>query len=170
MQFGRGPRPCLVGVQKEEGNHEREQAGGFGEGEAKDGVREELTWNWALISNRGILTLMPQGLSASSQLERNGRLLTSEGRVASDTVDERAEDGADTNTSTGETDGSGTGTVDLGSSDDGGGSGLDHDAAGLHHAAHHVGGEVVASAIEEQAVADSGLLAYRADDGAWDGS
>ncbi len=37
--------PRLVGVEKEEGNHEGEQAGGFGEGKAQDGVREELTCN-----------------------------------------------------------------------------------------------------------------------------
>lgn len=98
------------------------------------------------------------------------QLLTSEGRVASNTVDERAEDGADTDTSASETNGGGTSTVNLGSSDDGGGSRLDDDASGLHHTTHHVGGEVLAGAIEEQAVADSGLLAYRADDGAWDGS
>jgi len=33
----------LVGVQHEERNHEGEEAGGFGEGETKNGVREELT-------------------------------------------------------------------------------------------------------------------------------
>jgi len=97
-------------------------------------------------------------------------LLTSEGRVAGNAVDESAKDGADTDTSASETDGGGTSTVDLGSSDDGGGRGLDDDAAGLHDATHHVGGEVIAGAIEEQAMADGGLLAYRADDGAGDGS
>lgn len=33
----------LVGVQEEEGHHEGEQAGSFGESETKNGVREELT-------------------------------------------------------------------------------------------------------------------------------
>jgi hypothetical protein len=97
-------------------------------------------------------------------------LLTSEGRVASNTVDESGEDRADTDTGTSEANGGSTGTVNLGSSDDGCGSGLNDDAARLHDATHHVGREVVASAIEEQTVADSGLLADRADDGAWDGS
>ena len=38
-------KPRLVGIEKEEGNHEGEQAGGFGEGEAQDGVREKLACN-----------------------------------------------------------------------------------------------------------------------------
>jgi hypothetical protein len=37
-----GPCSCLVGVEEEEGNHEGEQAGSFGEGKAQDGVREKL--------------------------------------------------------------------------------------------------------------------------------
>lgn len=35
-------RQHLVSVEKEEGNHEGEQAGSFGKGETKDGKREEL--------------------------------------------------------------------------------------------------------------------------------
>jgi hypothetical protein len=97
-------------------------------------------------------------------------MLTSEGRVAGNTIDESGEHGANTNTGTSETDSGGTSTVNLGSSDDGGGSGLDDDAPRLHDTTHHVGGEIFAGAIEEQTVADSRLLAYRADDGAWDGS
>jgi hypothetical protein len=111
---------------------------------------------------------MPQVAVDHSQLK--SQLLTSEGRVAGNTVDQSGKDGADTDTSTSETNGGSTSAVDLGSSDDGSGSRLDDDTAGLHDSTHHVGGDVVAGAIEEQAVADSGLLAYRADDGAWDGS
>lgn len=97
-------------------------------------------------------------------------MLTSEGRVASNTIDESGEDGADANTSASETDSSGTCTVNLGSSDDGSSSGLDDDAPRLHDTTHHIGSEVIAGAIEEQTVADSRLLAYRANDGAWNGS
>lgn len=39
------PGPCLVGVEEEESNHQGEQAGGFGEGKAQNGVREKLTCN-----------------------------------------------------------------------------------------------------------------------------
>jgi len=34
----------LVGVEDEESNHQREQAGGFCEGETQNGVAEELTY------------------------------------------------------------------------------------------------------------------------------
>jgi hypothetical protein len=45
MQLGRFPTISLVGVEKEEGNHQGEQASSFREGETQDGVREELTCN-----------------------------------------------------------------------------------------------------------------------------
>lgn len=35
----------LVGIQKQESNHEREEAGSFGESESQDSVREELTFS-----------------------------------------------------------------------------------------------------------------------------
>lgn len=34
----------LVGIQKQESNHEREKSGSFGESESEDSVREELTY------------------------------------------------------------------------------------------------------------------------------
>jgi hypothetical protein len=43
MQSRDGPGPCLVSVENEERDHEGEQAGSFGEGKAKNGIREKLT-------------------------------------------------------------------------------------------------------------------------------
>ena len=37
--------PYLVSVEEEESNHEGEQAGGFGEGKAENGILEELSWS-----------------------------------------------------------------------------------------------------------------------------
>ena len=54
--------------------------------------------------------------------------LTPEGRVAGDTLDEATENCADTDTSTGKTDGSETSTLDLGGGDHGGSGGLSDDA------------------------------------------
>lgn len=85
-------------------------------------------------------------------------MLTAERRVAGDTGDEGAEDGADTDTSAGETDGGEAGALHLGGGDDGGGGGLSDDAALLHGVADHVAGHVVAAgAVHEQAMADGGL-------------
>jgi hypothetical protein len=83
------------------------------------------------------------------------RCLTSHGRVASDTVDEGAENSADTDTSTGQADRGRTSTVHLGSRDDGGSGRLDDDAPRLHGAAHHGRRKSGAAAIEKQAVAAS---------------
>jgi len=83
------------------------------------------------------------------------RYLTSHGRVASDTVDEGAENSADTDTSTGQADRGRTSTVHLGSRDDGGSGRLDDDAPRLHGAAHHGRRKSGAAAIEKQAVAAS---------------
>jgi hypothetical protein len=54
--------------------------------------------------------------------------LTPEGGVAGNTLDKTSENRADTDTSTGETNGSETGTLDLGGSDHGGSGGLNDDA------------------------------------------
>jgi hypothetical protein len=61
---------------------------------------------------------------------QNGVLeeLTPEGRVAGNTLDETSENRTDTDTGTGETNGSETGTLDLGGSDHGGGGRLSDDA------------------------------------------
>jgi hypothetical protein len=106
----------LSNVKEQEGHHEREQAGGFSEGETQDGVLEELT---------------------------------TEGRVAGDTLDEATEHGSDTNTSTGEANGGKTSTLDLSSGDNGGGSGLGDDATGLDHVAAEVAGDGGASSVAE---------------------
>jgi len=94
---------------------------------------------------------------------------TSEGRVASDTVDQGGEDGPDTDTGTGQTDGGRTGAVQLGGDDDGRGRGLGNDATRLHGTADHARAEVGAGIVEEQAVADR-WLPGGADNGALDGS
>ena len=54
--------------------------------------------------------------------------LTPEGGVAGNTLDEATENCADTDTSTGKTDGSETSTLDLGGGDHGGSGGLSDDA------------------------------------------
>lgn len=98
-------------------------------------------------------------------------ILTSESRVARDTIDERAKDSANSDTGTRKTDGGGTGSVHLGSRDQGRSGRLDDDAPRLHGTANHGGGERVATAIEKQAVAASSLAGGDSgDDGAWDAS
>jgi hypothetical protein len=99
-------------------------------------------------------------------------ILTSKSRVASDTVDERAEDSANSDTGTRKADGGGTCSVHLGSRDQGRGGRLDDDAPRLHRTANHRGGEGVATAIEKQAIAASRLAGGGdgGDDGAWDAS
>ena len=78
--------------------------------------------------------------------------LATEGRVAGDTLDQAAEDSADTNTGASETNGSNTGALDLGGSDHGGGSRLSDDAAGLNDVAADVVGELGAHGAEDEAV------------------
>jgi hypothetical protein len=97
-------------------------------------------------------------------------MLTSEGGVASNTLDESAEDASDTDTSTSEAHGGETGTLHLGGGQDGSGRGLDDDTALLHGVADHVVGEVVACAIEEETAAGSSRLASSGEDGAGDAS
>jgi len=77
--------------------------------------------------------------------------LTPEGRVAGNTLDEATENRADTDTSTGKTDGSETSTLDLSGSDHGGSGGLGDDATLLDD----VAGGVVA---EGTAGSDEGAL------------
>jgi len=77
--------------------------------------------------------------------------LTPEGGVAGNTLDETTENRSDTNTGTGKTDGSETGTLDLSGSDHGGSGGLGDDATLLDD----VAGGVVA---EGAAGSDEGAL------------
>ena len=145
--------PYLVGVEEEESNHEGEQAGGFGEGEAKNGILEELTWSTRPVS------------TSIDGSQRHRRRLTTDGGVAGGTLDQGAEDVSDTNTGTGEADRGETGTVDLGSGHDGSRGRLDNDAAGLHGVAHERRGEALA----DEAIAASRLARSR-EDGAGDAS
>lgn len=155
---------CLVGVEDQEGNHEGEEARGFSESETQNGVREELT------CDGGLRQLIPFFCGRLNPRFIWIFSLTTEGWVAGDTGDQRAEDRADTNTGTSQTDGSQTGTLHLGSSYDGCGGGLSYDTARLHCAADHVAGEAVAGAVaEEEAIADK-RLARRLNEGARDAS
>jgi hypothetical protein len=87
--------------------------------------------------------------------------LTPKGRVACDTLDKGTENRTDTDTSTGETDGSDTGALNLGSCDHGGGGGLSDDAAGLDD----VAGGVVLEGIADRVVHDEAVLGGRDADG-----
>jgi hypothetical protein len=81
--------------------------------------------------------------------------LTPEGRVAGNTLDETAEHRSDTDTGTGKTDGSETGTLDLSGGDHGGSGGLDDDATLLNDVA---GGAVAeGTAGSDEAVLGGGL-------------
>lgn len=93
-------------------------------------------------------------------------MLTSEGGVAGNTVDEGAEDAADTNTGAGEAHGGKTGSLHLGSGEDGRGRRLDNDAPGLHGRPHHGGSERVAG----EAIASNSRLTHSREDGAGDAS
>lgn len=81
--------------------------------------------------------------------------LTPERWVAGDTLDEGSENRTDTDTSTSKTDCGDTSTLDLGSSDHGGGGRLSDDTAGLDQ----VAAGVVLEGIAESAVLDEGVLA-----------
>ena len=87
---------------------------------------------------------------------QNGVLeeLTPEGWVAGDTLDKGSENGSDTDTSTSETDGGHTGTLDLGGSDHGGSGRLSNDATGLDDLA----AGVVLEGVADGAVHDEGVL------------
>jgi len=75
----------------------------------------------------------------------------SKGRVAGDSLDQTAEDKADTGTGTSEADGGHASALELGGSDEGSGSRL-NDAAGLHDVAADVVGELVAHGAQDEAV------------------
>ena len=81
--------------------------------------------------------------------------LTTKGRVASDASDQRTEHGTDTDTSTGQADGSNDGTLDLGSSDHGSGSRLSNDATRLDDVAADVVGEGGTHGAKDEAVLGS---------------
>jgi len=93
--------------------------------------------------------------------------LTTEGRVAGDTLDQAAEDSTDTNTGTSEADGGNTGALDLSRGDHGGGGGLGDDTARLDDGAADVVGELAAHGAEDEAVLWR-LDGTRAHDGALD--
>ena len=64
-------RPCLVGVKDQEGNHQREEAGGFREGETQYSVGEELTCSIGPVSwSRSVVDLCVLR-------DGNGKILTS---------------------------------------------------------------------------------------------
>ena len=88
--------------------------------------------------------------------------LATKGRVAGDTLDQTAEDRADTRTGTSEADGGHASALDLGGSDEGSGSRLSDDAAGLDDVAAYVVGELVAHRAQNEAVVGDldGALAH----------
>ena len=94
----------------------------------------------------------------------NGELhkLVTKGRVAGDSLDQTAEDKADTRTGTSEADGGHASALDFGGSEEGSGSRLSGDAARLDDIEADFVGELVAhGAHDEAAVGDSdGALAY----------
>jgi hypothetical protein len=170
MQSRDGPGPCLVGVENEESDHEGEQTGSFGEGKAQNGIREKLTCAVPkVVSSLHTCSRvrLPQG-----GIDGGSLILTSHGRVAGDTLNERAKNSANSDTSARKTDRGGSSAVELGGREDGGGRGFHDDGPLLHRAADHGGRESVAGAMEKQAVASSGLAGGGAsgDDGAWKAS
>lgn len=102
----------------------------------------------------------------------SGPALTSHGRVASDAIDERTENCANSNAGTREADSGSSGTVYLGSRDNGGGGRLHDDASGLHRTTDHGRSKSVPGAIQKQSIAPSGLATGGdcGEDGAWETS
>ena len=94
---------------------------------------------------------------------------TSEGRVASHTLDQGAKDRTNTNTSTSKANGGHTSTLHLSSSNQSSSRGFSHNTSGLHSTTSDTGAQITAEAVEEQAMADGGLASL-ADDGARDAS
>lgn len=88
---------------------------------------------------------LSEGESENGVLEE----LTPEGGVAGDTLDKTAENRTDTDTGTGEANGSKTGTLNLGGSDHGGSGGLGDDTTLLDDVA---GGVLAEGAADNEAV------------------
>lgn len=130
---------------------------------AKPRTAYEKSWP-AITQDSSARTVSPWARLRANEL----LVLTSEGGVAGDAIDERAEDGANADAGASETDGGSASTMHLGGRDEGGSRGLDDDAPGLHGAADHGGGERVTGAIEDQAVAAGRLACSGRDDGARD--
>jgi hypothetical protein len=96
-----------------------------------------------------------QATPQCANMSRDGLELTSERWVASDTLDESAEDSTDTNTGTSQTNGSKTSTGSLTSNDNGGSSGFSDDTTGLHGGSDDLGTHLGTSVIGDETVTES---------------
>lgn len=97
------------------------------------------------------------------------RAFTSQGRIASDTLDQGSKDCTNTNTGTSEANSGKTSALHLGRGDHGSSRCFGNNASGLHGSTRDAGAHVAADAVEEQAMA-GGRLTSVTDDRAWDAS